>query len=168
LDRPERPSIGLRYEKHDGVPASSHQSTLGDAIDAELTSLSVAPHVVSGYDGMRLVTRSIALPVGRSQSETPILLSFWLVESSAGNGERRVAVQIIAVRPDGTRILAAERQADHYFSAPPASPAFSPGQRSDLFQRAVEPTLQRELKHRGAANGDGSYSATLIGYVELQ
>jgi hypothetical protein len=100
--------------------------------------------------------------------ETPILLSFWLVESSAGNGERRVAVQIIAVRPDGTRVPAAERQADHSFSAPPASPAFSPGQRSDLFQRAVEPTLQRELKHRGAANGDGSYSATLIGYIELQ
>jgi len=31
----------------------------------------------------------------------------------------------------------------------------------------VEPTLQRELKHKGAANGDGSYSAELIGYVEI-
>ena len=27
--------------------------------------------------------------------------------------------------------------------------------------------LQRELKHKGAANGDGSYSAELIGYVEI-
>jgi hypothetical protein len=31
----------------------------------------------------------------------------------------------------------------------------------------VEPTLQRELKNKGAANGDGSYSAELIGYVEI-
>jgi superfamily II DNA/RNA helicase len=98
--------------------------------------------------------------------DAPILLSFWLVESSTGNGERRVAVQNIAVRPDGTRVPAAERQADQYLCAPPAAPAFTPEQRSQLFQIAVEPTLQRELKHKGAANGDGSYSATLIGYVE--
>ncbi|MBK5932406.1 hypothetical protein CCR78_00095 [Rhodovulum imhoffii] len=31
----------------------------------------------------------------------------------------------------------------------------------------LEPTLQRELKHKGAAGGDGSYSAELICYVEL-
>jgi hypothetical protein len=42
-----------------------------------------------------------------------------------------------------------------------------PEQRLELFTRAVEPTLQRELKHKGAANGDGSYSAELIGYVEV-
>jgi len=36
-----------------------------------------------------------------------------------------------------------------------------------LFATAVEPKLQRELKHKGAANGDGSYSAELIGYVEV-
>jgi hypothetical protein len=46
--------------------------------------------------------------------------------------------------------------------------AFTPEQRSQLFNTAVEPTLQRELKHKGAANGDGSYSAMLIGYVEAQ
>lgn len=46
-------------------------------------------------------------------------------------------------------------------------PKFSPEQRLELFSRAVEPTLQRELKHKGAANGDGSYSAELIGYVEI-
>jgi hypothetical protein len=50
---------------------------------------------------------------------------------------------------------------------PPTVPKFSPEQRIDLFSRVVEPTLQRELKHKGAANGDGSYSAELIGYVEI-
>jgi hypothetical protein len=41
-------------------------------------------------------------------------------------------------------------------------PSFSPEQRIEIFSRAVEPTLQRELKHKGAASGDGSYSAELI------
>jgi hypothetical protein len=107
----------------------------------------------------------IGISVQRGDN-TPVLLSYWLVESSTGNGERRVAVQIIAVRPDGTRVPAAERQADQYFSASPALPAFTSEQRHKTFQTAVEPTLQRELKHKGAATGDGSYSATLIGYVE--
>jgi hypothetical protein len=104
----------------------------------------------------------------RDGAEAPLLLSFWLVESSTGNGERRVAVQIIGVKPDGTRVPAAERQADRYLQATPAAPAFTLDQRHQLFQAAVEPTLQRELKHKGGANGAGSYSATLIGYVEAK
>jgi hypothetical protein len=36
-----------------------------------------------------------------------------------------------------------------------------------LFAHAVEPALQRDLRQKGAANGDGSYSAELIGYVEI-
>jgi len=104
----------------------------------------------------------------RGDEESPILLSLWHVESSTGNGERRLVIQSIAVQRDGTRVPAAERQADHYFAASPASPVISPAQRSKLFEDAVEPTLQRELKHKGAANGDGSYSATLIGYIEVE
>lgn len=56
---------------------------------------------------------------------------------------------------------------DGYLQAPVTLPTFSAEERLDLFARAVEPTLQRELKHKGAANGDGSYSAELIGYVEI-
>jgi hypothetical protein len=97
----------------------------------------------------------------------PVLLSFWMVEASAGNGERRVVVQPIAVKQDGTRVPAVERQYEHYLQAPTTTAKFVPEQRFDLFARAVEPTLQRELKHKGAANGDGSYSAELIGYVEI-
>ena len=99
--------------------------------------------------------------------DEPVLLSLWIVEASAGNGERRVVVQPIAVKQDGTRVPAVERQCERYLQAPGTSPKFLPEQRIDLFTRAVEPTLQRELKHRGAANGGGSYSAELIGYVEI-
>ena len=99
--------------------------------------------------------------------DEPVLLSLWMVEASAGNGERRVVVQLIAVKQDGTRVPAVERLCEKYLQAPAATPIFRSEQRSDLFAHAVEPTLQRELKQKGAANGDGSYSAELIGYVEI-
>ena len=99
--------------------------------------------------------------------EDPVLLSFWMVDASVGNGERRVVVQPIAVKQDGTRVPVVERQCDRYLQAHAIKPELLPSQRLELFSRAVEPTLQRELKHKGAANGDGSYSAKLIGYVEI-
>lgn len=99
--------------------------------------------------------------------EEPVLLSFWLIEASAGNGERRVALQGIAVKQDGTRAPAVERQGERYLRAPVATPVLSAEQRLEVFHRAVEPTLQRELKHKGAATGDGSYSAELVGYIEV-
>ena len=99
--------------------------------------------------------------------DTPVLLSIWLVESSKDNGERYVSVQPIAVKHDGTRIPAVERQADHYLQAPPTSPKLSTDERLNIFIRLVEPALQRELKHKGTASGEGSYSAELIGYVEI-
>lgn len=99
--------------------------------------------------------------------DEPVLLSLWMVEASAGKGERRVVVQPIAVKQDGTRVPAVERLSEKFLQASPATPMFRPEQRSELFTHVVEPTLQRELKHKGAANGDGSYSAELIGYVEI-
>lgn len=84
------------------------------------------------------------------------LLSLWMVEASSGNGERRVVVQPIAVKQDGTRVPVVERQCERYLQAATAIPRFSPELRLDLFSRAVEPTLQRELKHKGAANGDAA------------
>jgi hypothetical protein len=97
----------------------------------------------------------------------PVLLSFWMVEASGKNGERRVVVQAIAVKQDGSRVPSVERQCEHYMQRSPSKPVFSTVQRTELFSTAVEATLQRELKHKGAANGDGSYSAELIGYVEI-
>ncbi|MBV6415463.1 MAG: RNA polymerase-associated protein RapA [Xanthomonadales bacterium] len=99
--------------------------------------------------------------------DEPVLLSIWMVEATAGKGERRLLVQPIAVKPDGTRVPAVERQCERYLKTPTAKPVFTAEQRLDLFARVVEPTLQRELKQKGAASGDGSYSAELVGYVEF-
>lgn len=95
------------------------------------------------------------------------LLSFWLVEASVGTGEKRVSIQPIAVKPDGTRVPSVERQASQLIRSAEVAPVLSPDQRLSVFASAVEPTLQRELKHKGSPMGDGSYSAELIGYVEI-
>lgn len=97
----------------------------------------------------------------------PVLLSLWMVEAATGRGERRVVMHPIAVKQDGTRLPAVERQYEKYLRASSSQPVFQPERRLELFNQIVEPTLQRELKHKGAANGDGSYSAELIGYVEI-
>lgn len=108
--------------------------------------------------------------VGTAVSEdvdAPVLLSLWMIDATTGNGERRVAVQAIAVKEDGTRVPAVERQCERFLCAKAATPLFSPDERIDLFARTVEPALQRELKHKGSANGDGSYSTEMIGFVEV-
>ena len=90
-----------------------------------------------------------------------------MVEISTGNGDRRTILQPIAIKEDGSRVPSVERQCEPLFHSPPSIPHFTPEQRLDLFSKFVEPMLQRELKHKGAANGDGSYSAELVGYVEV-
>ncbi len=103
----------------------------------------------------------------RGDVKEPVLLSFWLVEVSAGQGQRRVVVHTIAVKEDGARTPMVERQGERYLQAAVAAPFFSPDQRLEIFAHAVEPSLQRELKQKGAASGDGSYSAELLAYVEM-
>lgn len=99
--------------------------------------------------------------------DAPVLLSLWMVEASAGSGERRIVVQPIAVKQDGTRMPAVERHCERFLQATPSRAQLPVEERLDLIHRVVEPALQRELRHKGTANGDGSYSAELVGYVEI-
>jgi len=97
----------------------------------------------------------------------PAILSLWLVEATNGQGEKRTTIQSIAVSPEGTRLPAIERQVDQVLRLSPSRPFLGEDERISIFSKTVEPSLQRELKHKGTAAGDGSYSAELIGYVEI-
>jgi len=103
----------------------------------------------------------------KSNSDGLVMLSCWLVETRTAGGDRQLAVQVLAVKPDGTRVPAIEKQLDQYFTELPTEPGLSGDERAKIFSSVVEPSLQRELRHRGAANGEGSYSAELIGYIEI-
>jgi superfamily II DNA or RNA helicase len=103
----------------------------------------------------------------KSSGNECLTVSSWLVESRAKGGEKRLYVQTIAIKKDGTRVPAAEKQVNAYFNLPGCDPVDSVEQRLQHFADLVEPSLQRELRQRGAANGDGSYSAELIAYIEV-
>jgi len=60
-----------------------------------------------------------------------------------------------------------KRQADEYFQAQPSSPSLTAVERNDFFKALVEPSLQRELRHKGSAIGEGAYSAELIAFLEI-
>jgi superfamily II DNA or RNA helicase len=100
-------------------------------------------------------------------ASSPVLLSLWRVESSSSNGERRMTIQAIALKRDGTRVPSAERQSEQLLHGQVAVPRFLVDERVQLFNSTVEPTLEREVKHKGGGDGGGSYSAELIGYVEV-
>lgn len=109
----------------------------------------------------------IGLAVASSDTVEPAVLSLWKVATSTAGGEKRTILQPIAVSEAGTRMPAIERQHDRFWQAQAAAPRLTAQQRFDLFSSVVEPTLQRELRHKGTVNADGSYSAELIGYVEI-
>jgi hypothetical protein len=96
-----------------------------------------------------------------------VVLSLWKVDTSTEKGERRTVVQAIAVKEDGMRVPSIEKQFENYWQAPPRNPIFLPQQRAALSAESIEPSLQRELRHRGAIINDRSYAAELIGYLEI-
>lgn len=99
--------------------------------------------------------------------ETPVALTLWHVEASNSKGERRTFIQPIAVKQDGTRVPTVEKLAGSFLQKPPAPEFLTPDQRIHLIKQVVEPTLERELKHKGTATGEGSYSAELLVYAEI-
>ena len=101
------------------------------------------------------------------ESEGPAVLYYWLVESSNGKGDRRTFVQPVAVKLDGSRIPSLEHLGQRLFQRKPSSTLLPSDARYEFFKNMVEPILQRELRHKGPANGEGSYSVELIGYIEM-
>ena len=95
------------------------------------------------------------------------VLSVWLVEASNSAGERKTTIQPISVNLDGQRMPAVERQIETVLRSKSLPPIMDIEQRLEFFYQHVEPTLHRELKHKGTAIGDGSYSAELIAYIEF-
>ena len=97
----------------------------------------------------------------------PAIISIWMVEAANGRGEKRTTVQPIALKLDGTRAPALERRIDHVMKFAPTNPILTPTLRLAMFGQVAEITLERELKHKGIVSAEGSYSAELIGYIEL-
>lgn len=104
----------------------------------------------------------------RKGRENAALLAMWVVEASNAKNERKTSIQSIAVDAiTGTRIPSIERQIEETFRVEQGYPALSISARSQVFHEFLEPALERELKMKGLLDEGGSFSAELIGLVEV-
>jgi superfamily II DNA or RNA helicase len=135
-----------------------------DRQDIELLGLD-HPLLVSYMTQFRnLPTTEIGLRV-RSENGRAGVLSLWHVTTLRERGERRSSVLPLAVYLDGQRVPAWERQVDRMFLLTPGHAQREPS--GQVLSEIVEPTLQRELVHRGIASEQRGYEARLIGWVEV-
>jgi superfamily II DNA or RNA helicase len=93
--------------------------------------------------------------------------SWWLVEAVTQKGERRSCVLPLVLREDGTRVPQAERTIDRFFALAPSPSGMSLAQRLEMLLLKIEPTVQRELRHRAVITDEGSFTAELITWIEL-
>jgi hypothetical protein len=96
------------------------------------------------------------------------LVSWWLVEATSNSGERSKFVLPIAVSADGKRVPQLERSSERLFALAPKASTLSSEKRIDILHHQIEPTIQRELRHRGVARDEGSFSAEMIGWLEIR
>lgn len=100
--------------------------------------------------------------------ESTVLLAMWLIEASNAKNERKTSIQSIAVDAStGTRIPSFERQIEETFRTEQGAPTLPIPTRSQVFHEFLEPALERELKMKGLLGESGSFSAELIGLVEV-
>jgi superfamily II DNA or RNA helicase len=103
----------------------------------------------------------------RFDGDPSAVLTVWLVEALNARGQRRSTIQCIAIDLDGQRLPTLEEQLEVVLRSGPVKPFLSSSQRLDLVRLYVEPTLAREVEHRGLSGKEGGFSAELLGWLEL-
>lgn len=98
---------------------------------------------------------------------TKSILTVWLVEFMANSGGKKVVLLPISALENGSRGPLIERMPEKFFRSKQSKPWLDFESRNTVFSEYIEPSLLRELQHKGAANGHGSYSAELVAYVEI-
>ncbi len=98
----------------------------------------------------------------------PGVVSWWLVETKGPSGEHRSLVMPLGVSCDGKRNTQLERIGTALFNrTPDLNSARTAAPRTSLLHETLEPMLDRELRHREIVPAGGSYTAKMIGWVEV-
>lgn len=97
----------------------------------------------------------------------PAVLSLWFVRARTTESDSVSHIIALAVSGDGQRIPSVEKRDVELLHRSAGNPVFTLTERERLLRDALDPTLQRELRHRGIVSQTGGYSAELMGWVEL-
>lgn len=103
----------------------------------------------------------------QSKDGNASILTLWKVDSSTAKGERKSIIQAIAITIDGIRIPSIECKASQQFNLTGCKSIINIKNRLDIFNNFIEPSLLRELKHKGIADEHSMFSSELIGYIEI-
>jgi hypothetical protein len=95
------------------------------------------------------------------------VLCWWLFEASTAQGDRKTQVLALAIGPSGGRSAAMERLPERVLDRPPGIGFLTLPERRRFLMDFAEPALQRELQHRGLLAAGGSFSAELLGWLEV-
>lgn len=95
------------------------------------------------------------------------VLTVWLVQAYGRGNDGGTHLVPVAIDADGKRVPALEKQYQSCYSATPGPVQFDRDERRRLLTECIEPTLQRELSHRGIAATDKGYSTELISWLEI-
>ena len=95
------------------------------------------------------------------------VLSIWLIHSFGSGSGTGTHLIPIAVDKEGKRVPLLEKQYRNCFKAPIGPIQFEQYERSNMLREHIEPTLQRELSHRGIATPEIGYSTELLAWVEV-
>lgn len=100
--------------------------------------------------------------------ESPAVLTVWLVQSFGKGTDSGTHVLPIAVDREGKRVPSLEKRYRECFGAPAGDPVLELNERGKILHEFLEPTLQRELGHRGIASPEKGYSTELLAWLECR
>ena len=96
-----------------------------------------------------------------------VVLTMWLVQAYGTGADAGTYVIPLAIDHDGKRVPAVEKQYTECFHGMPGKSHLGFDERQRLLHEFIDPTLQRELGHRGIAARTTGYSAEMIAWIEL-
>lgn len=96
-----------------------------------------------------------------------VVLTLWLVHAFGDASDAGAHVIPLAVDVNGSRVPAIEKQYTRCFRGTPGQPIFDEDARREFLHERIEPTLQRELAHRGITSPERGFSVDLIGWIEV-
>lgn len=95
------------------------------------------------------------------------VLTAWHCAIQTKGNMRQELILWVGVTPDGERSRTLEVLAPELLNVTPSVTTLSPTQRIIMLREHLPALLQRALAHKGLLSPDASYSATLLGWVEV-
>lgn len=108
--------------------------------------------------------------VGRLSADGDIhgAVTIWRVESHGHRGQVQQRILTIGLTREGERCQPLERVVQHIHDLQPSEQSiFAPSRRADLVRSALPEMIRRELVHAGVLTEETSFSAKLLGWVEV-